>query len=55
MQAVQQMLAFLYHVEQKTNIPRSEIHEQFFQAPFVKQYCDHEGIEETTLEASRRR
>ena len=55
MQAVEQMLAFLYHIEQKTNIPRSEIYEQFFQAPFVKQYCDQEGIEETTLEAARRR
>jgi superfamily II DNA or RNA helicase len=55
MHAVEQMLAFLYHIEQKTNIPRSEIYEQFFQAPFVKQYCDQEGIEETTLEAARRR
>jgi superfamily II DNA or RNA helicase len=55
MHAVQQMLAFLYHIEQRTNIPRSVIYEQFFQAPFVKQYCDQEGIEETTLEASRRR
>ena len=55
MHAVQQMLAFLYHIEQKTQIPRSEIYEQFFQAPFVKQYCDEEGIEETTLEAARRR
>lgn len=55
MHAVEQMLAFLYHIEQKTKIPRSEIYEQFFQAPFVKQYCDQEGIEETTLEASRRR
>ena len=55
MPAVQQMLAFLYHIEQKTKIPRSEIYEQFFQAPFVMQYCDQEGIEETTLEAARRR
>lgn len=55
MHAVQQMLAFLYHIERKTNILRSEIYEQFFQAPFVKQYCDQEGIEETTLEAARRR
>ncbi len=55
MHAVEQMLAFLYHIEQKTKIPRGEIYEQFFQAPFVKQYCDQEGIEETTLEAARRR
>ena len=55
MRAVQQMLAYLYHIEQKTKIPRIQIHEHFFQAPFVKQYCDQEGIAETTFEASRRR
>ena len=55
MHAVQQMLAYLYHIEQKTTIPRSQIYEHFFQAPFVTQYCDQEGIETTTLEASRRR
>lgn len=55
MHAVQQMLAYLYHIEQKTTIPRGQIYEHFFQAPFVKQYCDQEGIEETTLAASRRR
>ena len=55
MHAVQQMLAFFYHIAQKITIPRSEIYEQFFQAPFVKQYCDQEGIEETTLEAAKHR
>ena len=55
MHAVQQMLAYLYHIEQKTIIPRNQVYEHFFQAPFVKQYCDQEGIAETTLEASRRR
>lgn len=55
MHAAQQMLAFLYLIARKTNVPRSEIYEQFFQAPFVKQYCDQEGIEEMTLEAARRR
>lgn len=55
MPAVQQMLMFLYHVCRKKVIRRNEIYEQFFQTPFVKQFCDQEGIEKTTVEASRRR
>ena len=55
MPAVQQMLKFLYHVCRKKVIRRNEIYEQFFQTPFVKQFCDQEGIEKTTIEASRRR
>ena len=55
MHAAQQMLAFLYHTCRSTQVQRTEIYEQFFQAPFVKQFCDQEGIDEATLEASRRR
>lgn len=55
MHAVQQMLAFLYHICREQAISRTQIYEQFFKAPFVRQYCDQEGIEEATLEASRRR
>jgi superfamily II DNA or RNA helicase len=55
MHAVQQMMGFLYQIARKTTVRRSEIYEQFFQSPLVKQYCDQEGIEETTIEASRRR
>jgi superfamily II DNA or RNA helicase len=55
MHAVQQMLAFLYHIARSATIERREIYEQFFQAPFVKQYCDQEGIEEATIEASKHR
>lgn len=55
MRAVQQMLAFLYQICRTSNVQRNEIYEQFFQAPFVKQFCDQEGIEEATIEASRRR
>lgn len=55
MKAVQQMMAFLYHVIRVETIKRADIYEKFFEAPFVKQYCDREGIEEATLEASRRR
>jgi superfamily II DNA or RNA helicase len=55
MRTVQQMLAFLYHVIRKDTIERSVIYEQFFQAPFVKRFCEQEGIEEATLEAAKRR
>lgn len=55
MHAVRQMLAFLYHVARRENVPRNFIYEGFFQAPFVKQFMDQEGIEEATPEASRRR
>jgi superfamily II DNA or RNA helicase/DNA modification methylase len=55
MHAVQQMLAFLYHVCRAIEIPRGQIYAEFFQAPFVKQFCDQEGIEEATFEASKRR
>jgi hypothetical protein len=34
---------------------RAFIYEHFFQAPFVKQFMDQEGIEEATPEAARRR
>lgn len=55
MPAVEQMRAFLYHIAQKTNIPRNEIYEQFFQAPFVRRYCDQEGFEPATEEGARHR
>ncbi len=55
MPAVQQMLTFLYQVCRTKEIQRKMIYEQFFQAPFVKQFCDQEGIVETTLKASMRR
>jgi len=44
-----------FQICRKEKISRSEIYETFFQAPFVKRYCDQEGIDEATLEASRRR
>lgn len=55
MHAVRQMLAFLYHVICLPEVERNTIYELFFQAPFVKQFCDQEGIEIATLDASRRR
>lgn len=55
MHAVQQMLAFLYHVIRAPQVRRQQVYEQFFQAPMVKQFCEQEGIEEATPEASKRR
>jgi superfamily II DNA or RNA helicase len=55
MNAVQQMLKFLFHVCREPIIRRQTIYGQFFQAPFVKQFCDQEGIEEATEEAAKRR
>lgn len=55
MPAVRQMLAFLYHVARKKVVERSFIYKNFFQAPFVRRFMEQEGIEEATLEASKRR
>ena len=55
MHAVQQILAFLYHICRSRIVHRNEIYDQFFQAPFVKQSCDREGISEASFEASKRR
>lgn len=55
MNAVKQMLMFLYYVCRSRTVDRSVIYEQFFQAPFVRRFCEQEGIQEATIEASKRR
>jgi superfamily II DNA or RNA helicase len=55
MHAVQQMLAFLYHIVRAKTVDKATVYSQFFQSPFVKRFCEQEGIEEATLEAARRR
>lgn len=55
MNAVQQMLAFLYQVGRDPVLSRAFIYEHFFQSPLVKQFMDQEGIDEATEEASKRR
>ena len=35
--------------------PRRDIYERFFESPKVRQFCEREGIEQATIEASRRR
>lgn len=55
MHAVQQMLAYLYQVERAGSIEKSRIYKNFFATPFVKRFCEQEGIEEASPEASKRR
>jgi len=53
--AVSQMLNYLYRIERKNSISKSSIYSGFFNAPFVKMYCDQNGIEEATEEGARHR
>lgn len=55
MQAVSQMLNFLYRVKRKGTMGKSEIYEDFFKSPFVKMYCDQNGIEVPTQEGAKHR
>lgn len=55
MHAAQQMLAYLYQIERAATVTKSKIYDHFFQAPFVKRYCEQEGIEEATVEAAKHR
>jgi hypothetical protein len=55
MHAVRQMLAFLYQVSRQPVVARQFIYDNFFQAPFVRQFLEREGIEEATQEAARHR
>jgi len=53
--AVSQMLNYLYRIERKKVIPKSSIYSGFFNAPFVKMYCDQNGIDIATEEGARHR
>lgn len=55
MPAIVQMLSYLYQIARRITVERSEIYLDFFNAPFVKQFCDQEGIGEATEEAARHR
>ena len=48
-------MAFLYHVVRERNIQKNRIYTEFFTTPFVKRFCEQEGIEEATLEAAKHR
>lgn len=53
--AVGQMLNYLYRIERKQLIAKSGIYSGFFDAPFVKIYCDQNGIEGATEEGAKHR
>ena len=55
MDAVQQMMMYLYHVAREQTVRKSQIYTEFFSTPFVNRFCEQEGIEQATLEAARRR
>ncbi|NMM38581.1 MAG: DEAD/DEAH box helicase [Glaciimonas sp.] len=55
MHAVQQMLAFIYQIERTPTVIKSKIYAEFFSAPFVKRFCEQEGIDEATPEAAKHR
>lgn len=55
MNAVKQMMRYIYHICQRQIIDRKTIYSQFFKTPFVQQFCDREGIKEATEEAAKRR
>ncbi len=55
MPAVAQMLRYIYQVARSQTIARETVYRDFFSAPFVAEFCDQEGIEEASEEASKRR
>lgn len=55
MDAVNLLLRYLYSIQRKAVIKKSEIYNDFFNAPFVKQYLDRHGLENPTDEVICRR
>ena len=55
MHAVSQMLNYIYRIERKREIKKAFVYSGFFKAPFVRQYCDQNGIEIATEEGARHR
>jgi superfamily II DNA or RNA helicase len=55
MDALAQMLNYIYKVERKAKIEKNAIYSGFFNVPFVKQYCDKNGIDIATEEGAKHR
>ena len=53
--AVSQMLNYLYRVGRKEVLTKAQIYSEFFNTPFVKTYCDQNGIEPATEEGAKHR
>jgi superfamily II DNA or RNA helicase len=55
MDAVNLLLKYLYAVQRKTTIKKTDIYDDFFNVPFVKQYLDRHGLENPTADVRCRR
>ena len=55
MDAVNLLLKYLYSIQRKAKMRKSEIYNDFFEAPFVKAYLDRHGLENPTEEVRKRR
>lgn len=55
MPAVSQMASYLYQIERLRVVRRQNIYQSFFKTPFVREFCDREGIAEATDEAAKHR
>lgn len=55
MDAVNLLLKYLYAIQRKTTIRKADIYDDFFNAPFVKQYLDRHGLESPTEDVRCRR
>lgn len=49
------MLNYLYRIERKKIVKKSQIYKEFFKTNFVEQYCDEYGVEQATEEGAKRR
>ena len=55
MDAINLLLRYLYAVQRKKSIMKTAIYDDFFNAPFVKQYLDRHGLESPTADVRCRR
>lgn len=55
MDALALFLKYLYKNHEKTTFSKSEIYNDFFEAPFVKSYLDRNGIDKPTEEGAKHR
>jgi superfamily II DNA or RNA helicase len=55
MDAVNLLLRYLYAIQRRINIKKTDIYNDFFNVPFVKQYLDRHGLENPTADVRCRR
>ena len=55
MDAASLLLKYLYAIQRKATVRKSEIYDDFFEAPFVRAYLDRHGLEQPTEEVRKRR